>query len=161
MDLSSNEIADDDDDCHASLVRLAIEKPSIAHIELAHNDIHADVITALCKSNTLFEITRSESYLGPSGNLPPPSCWEWEGVTIHEPLVIKASLLGQGRQAASSRPSQRDVGRTDGGLRSHSGGLAPAAAGYPSLGGVGIEHLKLFAFLGGTSSSRGAWHRAL
>ena len=78
-----------------------------------------------------------------------------------ESLVIKASLLGQGRQAPSSRPSQRDRGRTDGGLRAHSGGLAPAAAGYPSLGGVGVDLLKLFAFLRGTSSSRGAWHRAL
>ena len=77
-----------------------------------------------------------------------------------EPLVIKASLLGQGRQAASSRPSQRDVGRTDGGLRAHSGGLAAKAAGYPSLGGVGVDIYKLFAFLRGTSSSRGVRYRA-
>ena len=65
--------------------------------------------------------------------------------------MIKASLLGQGRQAPSSRPSQRDRGRTDGGLRAHSGGLAAKAAGYTGLGSVGVDIYKLFAFVGGTS----------
>ena len=56
----------------------------------------------------------------------------------------------EAEQAASFRPSQHDGGRTDGGLRAHSSGVAATAAGWPGLGSVGIVLFMHFVFLEGT-----------